>query len=108
MFGLTKRDLFNFDVFLDNWVDNLSTVPMEKKDGKYSVDIDVPGLSKEDITVETKGRALIVNGSNKKRNVHREFILGFEPQKVSAALDLGVLTIKVEKPEANGNIVPIE
>lgn len=112
--------------YLDDFFDSFLTVPEEsnlkcdiyEKDNNYHIEIDVPGFSKEDITIECdKGyltvtvlRNTVENDENDNKNYirrervyskyKREFYLGdVDTDKIDAEFKDGVLTITVPKKE---------
>ena len=93
-----------------------ATVPpadLEETDDAYVVEVELPGVKREDINVEVSGRRLSVSGERKERE--RTGILrrstrpagGFEhtvlfagevdEESIEATLDKGVLTVQVPK-----------
>lgn len=76
----------------------------------WSVTMDVPGVSTEDLVVEVKGTELKVSGERKFGSFHSArrinkfeqiFTLpeGVREQNISAKLRDGVLTLQISKPE---------
>ena len=112
-------------IFLDDFLDDLTPSKENNKmicdiyeeDGKYFIEVDVPGFKKEDIKIECdKGNLKIVaeKHSNKeedknKKYIHRErkyaqmsrsiLLADANEESVQAKLEEGVLTIKVPKKE---------
>ena len=88
-----------------------------EEDGKYFIEVDVPGFKKEDIKIECdKGNLKIVaekhsnkEEHNKKKYIHRErkyaqmsrsiLLADANEESIQAKLEEGVLTIKVPKKE---------
>ncbi len=86
-------------------------------DNIVEITVEIPGVKEEDINVELNGRLLSISGKREARKdekqkeyqiIEREsgsFIrrldLDFDadPDKVSASVDAGVLTVTIEKPE---------
>jgi len=108
-------------------VENWSPVTdiYETKD-HYIFKIEVPGLSKDDIKIEFKENVLIIKGEKKeekevkKENYHRiesfcgafsrSFTIpkGIDPKKIEAALQDGILELKVGKDEEKKTkVIPI-
>lgn len=107
--------------FLDDWREMSSTfgsgfVPradIEETDEAYLVELEVPGVKKQDINVSLEGRRLIVSGERKKKErvgvlrrrtraigrLHYDVVLpgDIEQDDVTASLDEGVLTVRVPK-----------
>ncbi len=83
------------------------------KDGKYVIEVALPGLEKKDIDIEVEGNRLTVSGKyakeekdNDKRYHYRELRRGnfvrsmtfpedIDPDKVVAAFDRGLLKIEI-------------
>ena len=114
-------------IFLDDFLDDLSSnkehnnkmvCDIYEQDGKYFIEVDVPGFKKEDIKIECdKGNLKIVaekhiekEENNKKKYIHRErkfyekcersFYLGdVDESKISAEFNDGTLKIVVPKEE---------
>ena len=108
--------------YLERWNDLPSLVSgaftpladVEENDDAYVVEIELPGVKRDDITVEVSGRRLSVSGERKERErvgilrrrtrtvgrFHYEVVLpgDVEDDRVSAAMDEGVLTVTVPKP----------
>ena len=92
-------------------------VDLREDDDKFVIEADVPGLSKDDITVDLDNRVLTIaskrssNSESKKDgysirerrwgSASRAFRLpdNIDPEGVSAAVDNGVLTVEVRKQE---------
>ena len=114
-------------IFLDDFLDDLSSnkehnnkmvCDIYEQDGKYFIEVDVPGFKKEDIKIEcAKGNLKSVadkhiekEDHNKKKYIHRErkfyekcersFYLGdVDENKISAEFNDGTLKIVVPKEE---------
>ncbi len=108
--------------YLERWNDLPSLVSgaftpladVEENDDAYVVEIELPGVKRDDVTVEVSGRRLSVSGERKERErvgilrrrtrtvgrFHYEVVLpgDVEDDGVSAAMDEGVLTVTVPKP----------
>lgn len=71
-----------------------------KTDSKVNTDgnleIDVPGFTKEQLTITVDDNVLYVYGETENRKVNYKYKLG-KYKVISSSLDLGVLTIKLEK-----------
>ena len=88
---------------------------IEETDDAYVVEVELPGVRKEDVDISVSGRRLIVNGERKEkertgvlrrrtRTVGRFYYEVVLPQPVddgavSASLSDGVLTIRVSKQD---------
>ncbi len=108
--------------YLERWNDLPSLVEgaftpladVEETDDAYVVEIELPGVKRDDVTVEVSGRRLSVTGERKERErvgilrrrtrtvgqFHYEVVLpgDVEDDGVSASMDEGVLTVTVPKP----------
>jgi HSP20 family protein len=89
---------------------------VEETDDTYMVEVELPGVKNDDISVEVAGRRLTVSGERKERErtgilrrqtrtvgrFHYEVVLPGEVDEnaVEATLDEGVLTVRVPKAEA--------
>lgn len=87
---------------------------VEETDEAYLVEIELPGVKREDVSVEVAGRRLTVSGERKERarvgilrrrtrtvgQFHYEVVLpgDVDEDGVSASMDEGVLTVRVPKP----------
>lgn len=77
---------------------------IERTDVGYAMEIDVPGLTREDIEVEvTEGNVVTVKGERKTRNrvssVYRAmtFPIDANMDTVKASIDNGILTVECER-----------
>ena len=86
---------------------------MEEVDDAYLVEVELPGVKRDDVSVEVAGRRLTVSGERKERErvgilrrrtrtvgrFHYEVVLPGEVAEddVSAGMDEGVLTVRVPK-----------
>ncbi len=103
---------------LDNVVSHLPFANLAKKsDGTFRVEIDMPGVKKEDISITVDGNILSVSGIRKYKNevsaddyylhecsygkIERKFVIpdGIDRDKISAELHDGQLVIELEKEE---------
>jgi len=108
--------------YLDLWrtnttlLDGLFTPPadIEELDDAYLVDIELPGVAKQDLDIEIAGRRLTVRGERKEKERvgiirRRERTVGnfqyevtlpgnVDDDGIGANLDHGVLTVRVPKP----------
>lgn len=121
-------DLFNLfdDFFNDSRVYNGSLkIDVRDLEKEYIVDVDVPGINKEDIEVHFENERLFINVNREedkeeddKGYVHRErrsmslsrsiYLKDVDPKQFSAKLDNGVLTITAKKLEDKINKYMIE
>jgi HSP20 family protein len=95
----------------------LPSVDIYEKENKIYVNAELPGVAKEDIRVDVKGRLLIIKGESKndtevkeENNYRRErrygrlertFNLAFEidPDSIEAKYENGVLSLVIPRPE---------
>ena len=97
---------------------------VEETEDAYLVEIELPGVRRDDISVELAGRRLSVSGERKEREragilrrrtrtvgrFHYEVVLpgDVEEEGVSASMEEGVLTVRVPKPaSARARRIPI-
>jgi HSP20 family molecular chaperone IbpA len=105
------ESFFNFDNL--GRVTNVATIWQPHHD-KVSLfyEIDVPGVSKEDITVSLQDSYVVVRAKNKKRNYEEQIPLphSVKNNNISAELKMGVLTLKVpDKAEVEkSRLIPIK
>jgi HSP20 family protein len=87
---------------------------LEEADDAYLVEIELPGVRRDDVSVEVAGRRLTVSGERKERErvgilrrrtrtvgrFHYEVVLpgDVEEEGVTASMEEGVLTVRVPKP----------
>ena len=57
---------------------------VEETDDAYLIELDLPGVDKEDIDVETSGRRLVVQGERKEKAAHRDAALA-DPDRRAAS-----------------------
>ena len=86
---------------------------VEESDDAYTVELELPGVKKDDISVEVSGRRLVVSGERKERErvgilrrrtrsvgrFHYEVTLpsALDEDGIEASLSDGVLTLRVPK-----------
>ena len=109
--------------YLENWGDLPSLAEgftpladVEETDDAYLVEIELPGVKRDDVSLEVAGRRLTVSGERKERErvgilrlrtrtvgrFHYEVVLpgDVDEDNVSASMDEGVLTVRLPKPAA--------
>ena len=90
---------------------------VEETDDAWIIDVELPGVSREDVDVEVHGRTVVIHGERKEKE--REGVLrqksrvtgtfryevglsgDFDPTGVAAKLDDGELTVTLPKTEAD-------
>jgi HSP20 family protein len=111
--------------YLERWTDVPSLfggaftplADLEETDDGYVVEIELPGIKRDDVSLEVAGRRLTVSGERKERErvgvlrrrtrtvgqFHYEVVLpgDVEEEGVTAAMDEGVLTVRVPKPASD-------
>jgi HSP20 family protein len=104
-FDLVPRD------FGDGWIRSSPGYSMSEVDGKYSINVDLPGVKASDVKVELEheGTVLHISGGRKiktdktREEVHfdRRFTIGdnVDTEKMTANLADGVLTLTAPKKE---------
>ena len=116
-----------FDDFLTTKKEQTMNSDIYEKDGNYHIEMDVPGFSKEDISVEAKDGYLTisaekkneVNEEDEKKNyIRRERVYGkyertfyvgdLDQDKIDAEFNNGCLKITVPKKEEVENKKVIE
>ena len=125
--NLIPRKFYLDDVFDDFESTNNMKCDIYEKDGNYHIEMDVPGFSKEDISVEAKDGYLTisaekkneVNEEDEKKNyIRRERVYGkyertfyvgdLDQDKIDAEFNNGCLKITVPKKEEVENKKVIE
>ena len=116
-----------FDDFLTKKKEDVMKCDIYEKDSEYHIEMDVPGFSKEDITIETNDGYLTISAvknneekeeDSNKNYIRRErsygkyersFYLGdLEQDNIEAEFSDGVLKIKVPKKQVENNKKIIE
>ncbi len=102
--------------------DNHMKCDIYEKDGKYHIEMDVPGYSKEDIKIEAEKDSLIITAErNEEKNeedenkkyIHRErrygkyqrsfYLQDLDSDNIEASFNDGVLKITIPKKEEEQN-----
>ena len=106
-----RNDVFDlFDNFFnDTTINYRGNLKIDVRDlaKEYIVDVDVPGLVKDDIQIHFENERLIISVSKEERytsSVKRSIYLkDVDPTKFKAKLENGVLTITAQKQEEKIN-----
>ncbi len=123
-FGELERLNRQLSSYLDSWrpLPSLATdgftplADVEESDEAYAVEIELPGVKKDDLDIEVTGRRLTVSGERREKERvgilrRQERVVGrfryevvlpgdVDEAGVEAHLDEGVLSIRVPKPAA--------
>ena len=99
---------------LDPAIPFVPLADVEETDDAYLIELELPGVAQGDVNVEVTGSRVAVSGERKERQrvgilrrrtrsvgrFHYEVDLSgqIESEKVTAAMDAGVLTVRVPKP----------
>lgn len=101
----------SFERFVnDAFTGAFRSLDVEQDDKSWTVTLDVPGLSREDITVGIEGAVVRIET---KPEAKRRFKAAYElPQEIDAAaseakLENGVLTLKLGKPVSVTNVTQL-
>jgi len=90
-------------------------VDIEEEDDAYVLEAELPGVKREDVTIEQVGNELLISGEFKERerkglirrqtrrvgkfSYHVALPEQVDPDKIEAKLDKGILTIRVPKSQ---------
>lgn len=125
MLDLIPRSLYVDDFFNDYKGEGMLSTDIYEKDGKYVIEASVPGLKREDISlnydkgylniaynkteeVENTGKKYLYR-ERKTSSAKRSFYLGnINEETLSASLDNGVLKITAEKQENQNKQIEIK
>lgn len=92
LFNRFFEDAFTFD-----------RLPRSKYDenGVLTIELDVPGISKEDVTVKLlHNKTLTIEAKNSSRHYsHSETLLNVDPDSIDVHVEHGVLTLKAKRKE---------
>lgn len=123
-FGELERLNHQLASYLDSWrslpslLDGAFTplADVEESDDAYTVEIELPGIKRDDVDIEVVGRRVTVHGERKEKErvgilrkrertvgrFHYEVTLpgDVDEDGVEAHLDEGVLTVRLPKPES--------
>lgn len=116
-----SRDLLSFAAnwrtpALDGGV-GLALADLEEDDDGFTVDVDLPGVAKDAVSIELEGRRLVISAERKERervgvlrrrtrhigSLRHEVVLpaDVDADKVEAELIDGVLTVRLPKAESS-------
>lgn len=111
-FRQALRPLSRRGVSVEAWNPQLDVT---EEEDRFVLEIDLPGVQREDITIEVRGRTLLIGGSRKivRRTVgarysHLERLSGsflrsiplpaeIDAAEISASLDKGILSVELPK-----------
>ena len=114
-FGSWVPDVFrkDFDGIWDNFFGEFDRVfgecCYENKEGDYVYEIEVPGFSKEDLSVEISNGMLEVKGERKvsdgskfagQKSIYKRLSIG-DVQDAEASVNNGILTLTLKYPKAD-------
>ena len=68
-------------------------------DNGLNISLDAPGLKPDEIKISLQDGLLKVFGENETRSLRRTYSLLFAPKDIEAKLDLGVLSLRLTKPD---------
>lgn len=117
MSELTDRMLRSWPAIIEGTEEAFAPLAdLEETDDEYVLEIELPGVKKQDINIEVEGRRITVHGERKERErtgvlrkrtrvvgrFFHEIVLPAEidEDQISASLDEGVLTVRVGKAAA--------
>jgi len=90
-------------LFNDNYLNYTPDCSLEETEKSFKVLLDVPGIKKEDISIEVNNNMLVITGERKgakNYTFERKFRLGDQASEdVLASLSDGVLTVEISKSE---------
>jgi HSP20 family protein len=86
---------------------------VQKREGETDITLEIPGVSKNEISIETRDNVLIVKVDKEGRKYYKEVELEGEipPENVKASYSNGVLDIVVKRPptvKKEGKKIPIQ
>ncbi|EQB65491.1 MAG: heat shock protein [Thermoplasmatales archaeon I-plasma] len=86
---------------------------IQKREGETDITIEIPGVTKDEISIETSDNILIIKVDKEGRKYYKEVELDDEviPENIKASYSNGVLDIVVKKPptkKKEGKKIPIE
>jgi HSP20 family protein len=86
---------------------------IQNREGETDITLEMPGVSKSDISIETRDSTLIIRVDKEGRKYYKEIKLQDEilPENVKATYSNGVLDIVVKKPQSSqkqGKRIPVD
>ena len=103
------NDALPFGSWRDGMLDSYETpafrpvVDVEETETHFMVSLDVPGVSKKDITIELRDNELLISGERKSHGKFQRVLTlptGIETDKIEAEHRDGVLTVALPKSES--------
>lgn len=106
--------VFNNDPFFSSWESYTPKVDIVEKKDKYLLNVDLPGIKKEDVKIDLKDNVLTISGERKcehqeeKDSFYRSEVSygkfsrsfnieGVDPERIKAKFDNGLLKLELEK-----------
>jgi HSP20 family protein len=79
----------------------LPVLEVKELDNEYTIDLELPGYSKEDINIEMDGDIITVSSDLKDKEFYRSIQVSeyVKPEEISANMDKGILTLRIPKKE---------
>ena len=108
MSRLVKWGGFNltpFDEMFDELVWGKYSRWLEKKDGEYEFSVAIPGVKKEDVKAWIENTQLYVE--TKKQMFSITLPTDADNEKISAKVDLGLLTVSIGRKEKERKVIEI-
>jgi len=84
------------DAFANMWP-RFMGADVLRKDGVYTIEVPVPGFKPDQIDIILEGKVIEINARGDKRFLNRSFTImeNFDPNKVNASVENGILTIEL-------------
>jgi len=99
--SFTYGDLFS-DLF-ENFSHSINTkfYNVGETDKGYSLELELPGFKKEEISVEINKEILSITAKSKRKEINKSFSLwdGVDAENIEAVLEDGILKINLDKKE---------
>ena len=79
----------------------LPVLEVKELDKEYTINVELPGYSKEDVNIEMEGDIITVSSDLKDKEFSRsiEVTEDVKPEDISANMDKGILTLRIPKKE---------